>query len=110
MSSKPLKSSGLIKKTYKGTIHFYYATGELPHFYVWTGDPKAEFHDWDHHVAVNYKDHLTIYSPDGKNDILIKQFPMNLDLLKKELSERGWKALMKAQTEGWEVKVRKNEI
>lgn len=93
-------------KLYKGTLHFYSATGETSHFYVWTGNPKAEYHDWENHVPVNENDLIFIKYPNIKDKaIVIFPFPYDFKSLEKLLTKKTMKDLIKASKENWEVEI-----
>lgn len=97
-------------KLEKGQLNFYYATGETPHFYIWTGDPKAEQHDWTHHTTINAGDIVEVYSPKKGLALRIYNWPVDHNALKKQLKTKSYKLLMKALKENWKVEVLKFDI
>ena len=48
-------------KLYKGTFCFYAATGELPHFYVWLGEPNENKADWGKHIIIEQNDIVIMF-------------------------------------------------
>lgn len=79
----------------KGELHHYAATGETPHFYIWTGTHKAKYHDWEYHVPVLDGDILYI-----NKDLIFRFFEYN-----KPLSKKDTKILKKALKENWVVEL-----
>ncbi len=96
-------------KYYKGTLYHYFATGEVSHYYVWLGDPKAEQHNWEHHLVINSSDIVEVRSDNRKNGIILRYFPETEEELKKSLRTKGWKVWVAAVKEHWEVEVVKFE-
>jgi len=97
-------------KLYEGTLHFYAATGETPHFYCYTGNVSDEQHDWSNHVILGESDGVEIVSPDDKTRIIIHFFPSDVKTLKKMLKSKGYKTFLKASGENWKTSVVKYHI
>jgi hypothetical protein len=96
-------------KLYKGKLNFYAATGEIPHYYCYTGE-DTEQHDWVHHVVINESDVVEVISPDKKVRIVIYYFPNDMDGLKQILKKKGFAAWKKAVKENWDVEIVKLEV
>ncbi len=83
---------------HKGTLHYYFATGETPHFYVWTG-PEG-YHDFSaHHVMIETGDLVEL---SGDHWLM----PDGLEALEKLLKKKKYKvfcAAVRSETHPVEV-------
>lgn len=96
-------------KLYKGYLHFYCATGEQAHFYVWTGDPNADQHDWNHHIMINETDIVEFTNEEERIKHIILHFPQDMATLKKMLKAEDYDRFLQAAVEHWPVEIVKFE-
>lgn len=90
---------------HKGHLYFYSATGEQPHFYVWTSES-----DVDHHIMINETDIVEFTDEKKRIKHVILSFPSDMEGLRDKLSKKDYNLFFLAAKNNWAVEVVKFEV